>query len=105
MSKRLEILDMMTAKKPDDPFVWYARAMELRSLERHDEALGALRDVSRKFPHYVPTYLMAAQLAANLGQITEARELATLGIEKARVASDGHALSELTSFLGTLIEG
>ncbi len=104
MSKRLDMLDMMTTQKPDDPFVWYARAMELRSLERRDDALGALRDVSRKFPHYVPTYLMAAQLAVELGQIQEARELATLGIEKARSAGDGHAASELTSFLGSLDE-
>lgn len=104
MSKRLEILELMTTKKPGDPFVWYARALELRSLERRDEALGALRDVAQNFPAYVPTYLMAAQLAAELGQVSEARELASLGIERARTAADGHALSELTSFLGSLSE-
>lgn len=102
MSKRLEVLELMTTKKPDDPFVWYARALELRSLERRDEALRALRDVTQNFPTYVPTYLMAAQLASELERIEEARELASLGIEKARAASDGHALSELTSFLGSL---
>ncbi|UJR81278.1 tetratricopeptide repeat protein [Sandaracinus amylolyticus] len=102
MSKRLEMLEMMTSKKPDDPFVWYARAMELRSLDRKDEALAAFGEVATKFPTYVPTYLMGAQVAAELGRADEARAFAERGIEKARAGGDGHALSELTSFLATI---
>ena len=102
MSKRLEMLELMTTKKPDDPFVWYARAMELRSLERKDEALAAFADVATRFASYVPTYLMAAQVASELGRTDEARSFAERGLEVARKAGDGHALSELTSFLGTL---
>lgn len=102
MSKRLEMLELMTSKKPDDPFVWYARAMELRSLERKDEALAAFDDVAARFPTYVPTYLMAAQVAAELGRGDDARGFAERGVEKARAAGDGHALSELSSFLTTL---
>ncbi|MDQ3034774.1 MAG: tetratricopeptide repeat protein [Myxococcota bacterium] len=102
MSKRLEMLETMTARTPADPFVWYARAMELRSLERHEDALAAFREVATKFPDYVPTYLIAAQVAAHLGQDAGARELAQGGIDKARAAGDDHALSELSAFLGTL---
>ena len=102
MSKRLEMLELMTTKKPDDPFVWYARAMELRSLERKDEALAAFGDVAARFSGYVPTYLMAAQVASELGRTDEARRFGERGLEVARTAGDGHALSELTSFLGTL---
>lgn len=102
MSKRLEMLETMTARTPADPFVWYARAMELRSLERHDDALAAFREVATKFPDYVPTYLMAAQVAEQLGRTADARELAQRGTEKARAKGDDHSLSELTSFLGTL---
>jgi predicted Zn-dependent protease len=102
MSKRLAAIEEMIARKPDDPFVWYARAMELRSLGRRDEALGALREVATKFADYVPTYLMAAQVAAELGLEGDARALAERGSEAARRKGDDHALSELTSFLGTL---
>ncbi|AKF06029.1 tetratricopeptide repeat protein [Sandaracinus amylolyticus] len=102
MSKRLEMLEMVASKKPDDPFVWYARAMELRSLDRKDEALAAFGDVATKFPTYVPTYLMGAQVAAELGRTDEARAFAQRGIEQARAGGDGHALSELDSFLATL---
>jgi tetratricopeptide (TPR) repeat protein len=102
MSKRLEMLETVIAKGSADPFVFYARAMELRSLERAEDALGAFREVAARFPAYVPTYLMAAQVAADLARADEARELAQQGIERARSAGDDHALSELTSFLGTL---
>lgn len=102
MSKRLEMLETMIAKGTVDPFVFYARGLELRSLERYDDALTALRQVTAQFPDYVPTYLMAAQVAEQLGLTADARELAQQGAERARRAGDDHALSELTSFLGTL---
>lgn len=101
-SKRLETIEAMIARKPGDPLYPYMRAMELRSSGRGDEALAAFGEVAAKFPAYVPTYLMAAQLAAELGRGDEARALAERGIERARAAGDGHALSELTSFVGTL---
>lgn len=102
MSKRLEMLELMTTKKPDDPFVWYARAMELRSLGRKDEALAAFADVTTRFPSYVPTYLMAGQVASELGRPDEARRFAERGIEVAQRAGDAHAASELASFVATL---
>ena len=102
MSKRLEMLYAMIDKGASDPFVHYARAMELRSLGRLDEALAAFEAVRARFPSYVPTYLMAGQVAVELGRIDTARELMTEGLAQARTAGDGHAESELTSALGTL---
>jgi predicted Zn-dependent protease len=102
MSKRLEMLSAMIEKGASDPFVHYARAMELRSLGRPDDALSAFADVRARFPSYVPTYLMAGQVAVELGQIEVARELMTEGLAQARKVGDGHAESELQSALGTL---
>jgi hypothetical protein len=90
------------AKKPGDPFGWYAKAMELRSLGRKDEALVAYGEVASRFPDYVPTYLMAAQLAHEIAPPGEARRWAERGLERARTTGDGHAVSELSSFLATL---
>jgi tetratricopeptide (TPR) repeat protein len=101
-SKRLQAIEAMIATKPDDPFPHYARAMELRSLGRAEEAFAAYREVRDRFPAYVPTYLMAAQLAAELGRTEEARHWAELGIERARQGGDAHALSELSTLLRTL---
>ena len=41
MSKRLDMFDTMIAKGSQDPFVHYARAMELRSLERFTRSNGS----------------------------------------------------------------
>jgi len=102
LSKRLQVIEAIIAKGSRDPFHFYARAMELRSDGRKDEALAALEQVTVDFPAYVPTYLMAAQVAQELGKTHDARRLADAGISRARTAGDDHALSELTTLRGTL---
>lgn len=102
MSKRLETIELVIAKKPEDPFGYYAKAMELRSLGRSEEALAAFGEVGARFPDYVATYLMAAQLCVELARPAEARAWAERGIERAEAKGDGHAVSELGSFLAAL---
>lgn len=102
MSKRLEMFDKLISKGSQDPFVYYGRAMELRSLGRSDESLEAFRELRERFSAYVPQYLMAGQLAAEVGNVTLARELFQQGLLQAQQAGDSHAHTELTSALGTL---
>lgn len=97
---RLAMLETMIAKGSEDPFVWYARAMELRSRDRFDDALEAYGEVSEKFPEYVPTYLMAAQVCEQLGKTDDARAWAERGLKRA--SNDPHAASELQAFLDEL---
>lgn len=102
MSKRLEMLEKVIASGSQDPFHHYARALELRSLGRAEDALEALRGVAERFADYVPTYLMAAQLAVELGDTEQARSLLQRGAEAAKAAADEHALGEITQLLDTL---
>jgi len=102
MSKRLEAIDKMIAGGSRDPFVWYARAMELRSQSRLEDALGAYADVEREFPEYVATYLMAAQVARELGRAEMARGFAERGLVRSRAAGDAHTASEIEAFLALL---
>lgn len=102
MSKRLALLEQMLQKGSSDPFHHYAHAMELRSLGRVAEALKAFSSVRERFADYVPTYLMAGQIAIELGETTSAREWLSAGIAKARASDNDHALSELQSALNTL---
>lgn len=99
---RLEMIEAMLAKGSTDPFHWYARAMELRSLERLEEALESFGEVRARFPDYVPTYLMAAQVAQELDRVDEARSWAELGVERARATGDAHAARELAQLLDLL---
>jgi tetratricopeptide (TPR) repeat protein len=100
--KRLAMLEAVIARGTDDPFPHYARALELRSLGRLDDALAAFVDVEKRFPGYVPTFLMAGQVAEQLDRPAEARGWLERGVERARTAGDAHALSELEQALAAL---
>ncbi|MDB4977702.1 MAG: hypothetical protein JWN48_6043 [Myxococcaceae bacterium] len=102
MSKRLELFDKLIAGGSQDPFHYYARAMELRSLARAPEALASFAELCARFPEYVPSYLMAAQLAQELGEVGQARAHASAGVEAAKRAGNEHALSELEALLEAL---
>lgn len=102
MNKRLAMLESMIAKGTTDPFVRYARALELRSEGRLDDALAALDEVRSLHPQYVPTFLMAGQIAVTLEQPELARSWLAQGIDVAKAARDEHARSELQSALDAL---
>jgi hypothetical protein len=102
VSKRLELFDKLIAGGSRDPFHHYARALELRSLGRREEALEAMARVTDEFGDYVPSYLMAAQLAAELGQGERARGLAQTGLERAKQSGNDHAATELEALLAGL---
>jgi len=98
-SKRLAVLEKMTAAGSKDPFAWYGLALEYKSLGRADDAVatfGKLRDIDAG---YVPQYLMCGALLLELGRGAEAREWLAQGITTARAKGDTHALSELQSAL------
>ena len=99
--KRLAMFEQIIAKGTDDPFVYYGRAMELRSLERHRESLDAFGEIAERFPDYVPTYLMAGQVAELLGLPDDARRWYERGMERA-AGKDPHAHSELGTALSAL---
>jgi uncharacterized protein HemY len=101
-SKRLQMLETMIAKGNTDPFVHYAHAMEHRSQGDLEKALELFGEVAERFEDYVPTYLMAAQVAEKLDRIDTAKGWAERGIVRARNAGDGHAQGELQTFLDEL---
>jgi hypothetical protein len=101
MSKRLEMFDKLLATGSQDPFHHYARALELRSLGRGTEALAALSQVTRDFPDYVPSYLIAAQLAAQSDTLL-AQDFCDRGVLAAQRAGNEHALAELRDLRATL---
>lgn len=99
---RLAMLEKMIAAGSQDPFHHYARAMALRSLVRVEEAASAFDQVIASFPDYVPSYLMAGQVADERGDEERARALFTAGIAAAKRTGDGHAAGELQTALDEL---
>ena len=101
-TKRLAVLEKMTAAGSKDPFAWYGLAMEYSSLGRIDDALrtfSLLRDLDAT---YVPMYLMCGTMLAKAGRAEEARGWLTQGLDAARAKGDGHALSELNDAIAAL---
>lgn len=101
-SKRLEMLEKAIAAGSTDPFIHYARALELRGQGQLESALAALVEVEQRFPDYVPTYLMGGQVAQSLGLIDEARRFLEGGVALATRVRDEHARSELVQALELL---
>jgi tetratricopeptide (TPR) repeat protein len=101
-SKRLEALEKMVASGPKEPFPYYALALEYRSVGRVEDALNLFARMRSEFASYVPQYLMAGQMLAELGRKDEARAVLEAGIVAARAARDSHAAGELESALAGL---
>ena len=97
----------MLATEPDDPFLRYSLAMELRKSGDHDASLSLLDSLCKDSKPYVPAYFMAGQQLADVQRIDEARDFLRRGIDEARRQKDLHAaaeMSELLSQLGSLGE-
>ncbi|HEY1692086.1 MAG TPA: tetratricopeptide repeat protein [Polyangiaceae bacterium] len=101
-SKRLEFLRKHTASGAADAFAFYGLAMELRSLELHDESLAAFGELRARWPDYVPAYLMCGQMLEKTGKLDLAKEWLKAGIDAARTKGDAHALGELEAALAAL---
>jgi hypothetical protein len=99
---RLQQIDEMLAKKPEDAFLRYARALELKSLGREEDSASEFQTLVEKNPTYVPTYLMYGTLLAKLGRTEQARDVLTRGAEAARRAGNSHAAGEIEEALHTL---
>jgi len=100
--KRIEAFRRMLEARPDEPFARYSLAMALRGAGRGEEAVGEFRELVRRSPGYVPTYLMLGQLLETLGRGEEGARAYQDGIAAARQAGNDHARGELEQALDLL---
>jgi tetratricopeptide (TPR) repeat protein len=96
---RLATFRAFIAKSPTDPFPRYGLAMELRSRGDLESAAAAFAELMDGFADYVPTYLMAGGVLAQLGRRDQAIECYRRGIGVAASKSDAHAKKELEAAL------
>lgn len=102
MSARLDTLRGMLDEDPDDAFTRYAYAMELRSLERTDEALAEFARLVDGAPDYVATYYQYARALQSRGRAAEAQAIVRRGIDVAAAQEDAHTQGELEDLLAEL---
>lgn len=102
MSNRIERIEEMLADTPDDQFLRYSLAMELRKEGESEKCTHLFQGLINDQPPHVPAYLMFAQYYAENEKINESREVLRAGIEEARRQNEMHAAGEMGELLSTL---
>lgn len=94
--ERIELLKGYCAEEPQNPFNYYALALEFREFEIAEA--GKLFDfVIANFPNYLPVYFPAAQFFFENENHPKAKNLFEAGIELAQSLNDEKAKKELTN--------
>jgi tetratricopeptide (TPR) repeat protein len=91
---RIEQLIEFSKEEPDNPFNFYALALEYqntngqKAAEYYDKLLN-------EFDHYLPTYYHAGLFFADQGDTSKSKRIYEKGISLAKAKNDAHALREL----------
>jgi tetratricopeptide (TPR) repeat protein len=96
---RLEQIIKMLETHPNDPFLHYAKALELEKLEENQEAIEILERLLVEQPNYLPTYFKTGQLYELVGNNDRAIELYKEGKRLARIQKDFKTEGELSEAL------
>ncbi len=99
---RIATFRSFIARAPSDPFPRYGLAMELKNLGQLAESDVTFAELERRHPDYVAQYLMHANVLTALRRTDDAKQCLERGIEVARKAGNGHALSEMQTALADL---
>lgn len=95
-AQRIKYLQEEIENFPDEPFNYYALALEyLRSSP--DEAFALFKRLLLTFPDYLPTYYQAANAYFEAGKYREANEVFLRGMALADQQQNEKALRELKS--------
>lgn len=101
-TERIKTLKNFLKEEPNNPFNWYALAMEYYE---HDveKSCDLLESLLEKHPLYLPTYYKAAHLFWDLDDLEKAKKIFEDGIHLAKESDDQKALGELKSSYQNLI--
>jgi hypothetical protein len=102
--ERIKQIDLLIAEDPEDPFLYYARCLELTKISPA-EGNKNWEDLLLQFPEYLPSYYHAGLSFKETGEKEKALEIWKKGILLAERTSDRHALTELRGiYQNTLLD-
>ena len=96
---RMEQLQKLLAREPNDPFLIYGLALEWKKAGNPKQAIELLDRVIAIDPSYCYAYFQQGQIHESAGNIEAAKAIYRKGIDAARQKGDNHALSELQAAL------
>ena len=101
-SQRLQQLQKMLEREPNDAFVLYGIGLEHKKANNPTGAIEYLERAIRADPGYCYAYFQRGQVYESMGEIESAKSAYREGIEAARKKADDHARSELEGALSML---
>ncbi|HEV8379681.1 MAG TPA: hypothetical protein VGP99_12585 [Tepidisphaeraceae bacterium] len=101
-SERMQSLQRMLQKEPDDLFLLYAIALEHKKAREFADALKYLDQVLRNDPLYCVAYQQMAQVHESAGNVEAARKAYRDGIAAAQRKGDLHSKEEMENALSML---
>jgi tetratricopeptide (TPR) repeat protein len=102
MSTRLEQLQKMLEREPNDTFLLYGLAMEHKKAGDKNLALQLLAKVAELDPGHGYSFFQSGQILETSGDAASARKAYESGITAANKSGDAHARSELEGALSML---
>lgn len=91
---RLQLLRDFIDEEPENPFNYYALALELREKNR-SEAANLFDFLLSNHPEYLPVYFPSAHFFAESEQLPKAQEIFEKGISLAEIQKEEKTLKEL----------
>ncbi len=101
-SQRIEKLQRLASQKPNDPFLFYALALEYRKESLDVDAEVYFERLLKEHPDYVPAYFQFGQFLVDLGREEEASTVLRSGLDLTRKEGDSKAESEIEALLDSL---
>jgi tetratricopeptide (TPR) repeat protein len=92
---RLKQLQEFLLSDPEDPFLWYALAMEFHNGSAYSEASKHYLYLIEHFPDYIGAYYHFGRLYVETNDLNNALDIYKKGISIAKKSKDTHALREL----------
>jgi tetratricopeptide (TPR) repeat protein len=102
MPSRLEQLQKMLEREPNDTFLLYGLAMEHKKSGDADQALQLLEKVVQLDPGHGYAFFQRGQIEESRGDMTAAKKAYSDGIIAATKSGDSHARSELEGALSMI---
>ena len=94
-----EQLEKLLKAEPDDVFLNFGLAMELKKADLTDEAIAQFDRVIQLDPTYTAAYYHKGNTLIALGRNEEAKPILQAGVEATRQAGNPHAESEMQALL------
>jgi Tfp pilus assembly protein PilF len=99
MSTRMEQLEGMLAKEPNDTFLLYGLGLECKKADQPEQALEYLQRVIVLDPGYCYAYHQMGLIYESMENADAARSAYRAGIDAARKKGDAHAQGEIEAAL------